>query len=29
MDRMKIKRTNQLEIAQNEIWTRWKFPAIQ
>jgi len=28
MDRMKIKRTNQLEIAQNKIWTRRKFPAI-
>ena len=28
MDRMKIKHTNQLEIAQNEIWTR-KFPATQ
>ena len=24
MDRMKIKHTNQLEIAQNEIWTPWK-----
>jgi len=29
MDRTKIKHTNQLEIAQNEIWTPWKFPAIQ
>ena len=28
MDRMKIKHTNQLEIAQNEIWTSQKFPAI-
>ena len=28
MDRMKIKRTNQLKIAQNEIWTPRKFPAI-
>jgi len=28
MDRTKIKHTNQLEIAQNEIWTRRKFPAI-
>ena len=29
MDRTKIKHTNQLMIAQNEIWTRRKFPAIQ
>jgi len=28
MDRTKIKRTNQLEIAQNKIWTPQKFPAI-
>jgi len=26
---MKIKHTNQLEIAQNEIWTWRKFPAIR
>ena len=26
---MKIKHTNQLEIAQNEIWTSQKFPAIR
>ena len=29
MDRTKIKHTNHLEIAQNEIWTPWKFPAIR
>ena len=29
MDRTKIKHTNQLEIAQNEIWTPRKFPAIR
>ena len=29
MDRTKIKRTNQLEIVQNEIWTPRKFPAIR
>jgi len=29
IDRTKIKRMNQPEIAQNEIWTRRKFPAIQ
>ena len=29
MDRTKIKHTNQLEIAQNKIWTRRKFPAIR
>ena len=29
MDRMKIKHTNQLEIAQNKIWTPQKFPAIR
>ena len=28
MDRTKIKHTNLLEIAQNEIWTPWKFSAI-
>ena len=26
MDRTKVKHTNQLEIAQNEIWTPWNFP---
>jgi len=26
---MKIKRTNQLEIAQNEIWIPQKFPPVQ
>jgi len=26
---MKIKHTNQLEIAQNEIWTPRRFPAIR
>ena len=29
MDRTKIKHMNQLEIAQNEIWTPQKFPAIR
>jgi len=29
MDRTKIKRTNQPEMAQNEIWTRRKFPTIR
>ena len=29
MDRTKIKHTNQLEIAQNDIWTTWKFPAVR
>jgi len=29
MDRMKIKHTNQLEVAQNEIWTPWKFSGIR
>jgi len=29
MDRTKIKHTDQMEIAQNEIWTPQKFPAIQ
>jgi len=29
VDRTKIKFTNQLEIAQNEIWTPRKFPAIR
>jgi len=29
MDRMKIKHTNQLEIAQKESWTPRNFPAIQ
>ena len=28
MVRTKIKHTNQLEIAQNEIWTPWMFPTI-
>jgi len=29
MDRTKIKHTNQLEIAQNEIWTPRKLPTIR